>query len=349
MAKQMNNGRNSSVELFRIVAAFMVMILHYTAYFMEIGGTLNINSPIDVNLIFIQSLSFPAVDCFLMITGWYGLKFRWQHVWTIWITLVWIYIPFYIFDLAIGMESFHISSVIMKITAFGHQHYYIHCYMMLLFLSPVINCFIEKYGKKILPFTLAYWGIEVVYDWILNKDNLGFELGYGITHFVFMYLLGRTLYLYQDKIRHLITTWRVLGAYILGGVILTAENIILPWDITFAYSNPVIVMMAALLFLLFEKKTFHNRAINIMGKSVLAVYIGHTTWPFHEWLRDYSIYTFDTYPFYVFLLLMMVTNVVVFVGLELYDKIRILIFSRYSKRVGMWLTAKTQKFMALTE
>ena len=221
--------------------------------------------------------------------------------------------------------------------------------MMLLFLSPVINCFIDKFGKKILPFTLGYWGIEVVYDWVLNKDSLGFQLGYGITHFIFMYLLGRTLYLYQDKIWNMITTWRVIGAYILVTLILTAENIVIPFDITFAYSNPLIVVMAALLFLLFEKNTFHNRAINIMGKSVLAVYIGHTTSPLFDILRDSNLYFFDAYPYTEYILLMLAETVVTFVVLVLYDQIRVFTFYKYGKSLSRWLTAKTQKFLALTE
>lgn len=206
MNKTQTTQRNSSVELFRIIATFMVLIVHFNGWF--IGGMPNkltsLNIP-TVSQALIESLSATCVNCFLVITGWYGLKFKWKHVITIWSILVSIYIPCYLLTV-IYQGNFSIVTFLIKLFAFGQESYYVQCYLMLLFLSPILNAFIKKYGKRILPYSLAFWAIEIVFDWILKNRCLSFGHGYELTHFILMYILGQTAFMYKETVQNYITS-----------------------------------------------------------------------------------------------------------------------------------------------
>lgn len=279
MNKSLTNQRNSSVELFRIIATFLVLIVHFNGWF--IGGMpeklTNFSLP-SINQALIESLSAVCVNCFLVITGWYGLKFKWKHVITIWSILVWIYVPCYLVE-TIYNGNFSIVTFLFKIIALGQESYYVQCYLMLLFLSPVLNAFIRKYGKHILPYSLAFWMVEIVFDWILRNKCLGFGHGYELTHFILMYILGQTAFLYKEEIRKWITCIRGMMIYFVGAIIVSVFYIKMPAELAFAYSNPINVIMSFALFFVFERKVFFNKCINLIGKSTLSVYILHISPP----------------------------------------------------------------------
>lgn len=273
--------RNSSVEIFRIIATFLVLVVHFNGWFAGMSSTFAGFSTVYISQDILEALSCTCVNCFLVITGWYGMTFKWKHVWTIWSILVWIYVPSYIAQSLIA-HSFSTIELIFNFIAIGKESYYIQCYLMLLFLSPILNSFIAKYGRKILPYTLAFWIIEVIFDWVLKNTCLGFGHGYMLTHFIFMYLLGQTAFLYKDEIHTLLTSKRCLFIYLIGTITIAGLYLKLPSYISFAYTNPINIIMAFSLFLLFERHEFHSKTINWISKSTLAVYILHCTPPLYQ-------------------------------------------------------------------
>lgn len=286
--------RNSSVELFRIIATFLVLIVHFNGWF--IGGMpnklTNFNIP-TISQALIESLSATCVNCFLVITGWYGLKFRWKHIVTIWSILVGIYIPCYLVTV-IFQGNFSIVTFLIKLFAFGQESYYVQCYLMLLFLSPILNAFIKKYGKSILPYSLSFWAIEIVFDWILKNRCLSFGHGYELTHFILMYILGQTAFMYKERIQNYITSRKGIIIYLIGAILVTIGYIIIPAERSFAYSNPMNVVMSFALFIAFERQAYYNKFINYLGKGTLTVYILHITPPAYNILAKWDNYVFFT-------------------------------------------------------
>lgn len=68
----MKGQRNSSVELFRILATFLVLIVHLNGWMA--GGLVdwndsNISTLHKISQLIIQSLSVVCVNCFLIISG----------------------------------------------------------------------------------------------------------------------------------------------------------------------------------------------------------------------------------------------------------------------------------------
>lgn len=336
--------RNSSVEVFRIIATFLVLIVHFNGWFVggmpeKFAGFSAFNLGQDV----IEAISCTCVNCFLVITGWYGLRFKWKHVWTIWSILVWIYVPCYIVESYLS-HNFSLLGLIFKFIAIGQESYYVQCYLMLLFLSPILNAFIQKYGRKILPYALSFWAIEFILDWVLHNQCLGFAYGYQLTHFVLMYILGQTAYLYRDDIYERLDTMRCIMIYFIGTIIIAGTYIVLSPDKAFAYTNPVNIVMSFSLFFIFERMTFHNSLVNWIGSSTLAVYIMHCTPPIINVLQDWDMTMLHSVDYPVYLMTMALTIIGVFIVGILYDKVRTLFMPKLGEKICNWLSAKTAKY-----
>lgn len=193
--------RNSSVELFRILATFLVLIVHCNGWFvgMPTSFVWKSVSAFTVGQTLIESFSCVCVNCFLVISGYYGIKFKYRSVWNMFVLLLSIYVPFCIVQMLYAGD-FNVKQLLLSFFAFSRESYFVQCYLMLTFLSPVLNSFIEKYNRHILKYVFVFWGIEIYFECLRGNESLGFNDGYSVIHFILIYMLGRCLFLYRDKV-----------------------------------------------------------------------------------------------------------------------------------------------------
>ena len=93
--------RNSSVELYRIIATFAVLIFHFNGWL--VGGMpkyfdIDNLSTFRVTQAVIESCSCICVNMFLVISGYFGLHLKFQSVLRICLLLLSVHVPFYIAD-----------------------------------------------------------------------------------------------------------------------------------------------------------------------------------------------------------------------------------------------------------
>ena len=289
--------RNSSIETYRIIATILVLMVHLNGWLADMPETFSSVSCFSICQTFIESLSCICVNCFIIITGWFGLKLKFKHFWTIYSVIVFIYVPFYLVS-CFHAHSFSLDMFLINFIAIGKESYYIQCYLMLMFLAPVLNAFIEKMGKQIIWFTISFWLIEIFLDWILNNNCLGFAHGYGITHFILIYFLGRTAFIYKNQINDNFKDSRCIILFFLCLLLMAVMYFSgFSKSSSFSYTNPCNVIMAFSLYFIFEKKTFYNKVINWFSTATLAVHIFHTTPPVITILKECDIYTLQNYPY----------------------------------------------------
>ena len=209
----------------------------------------------------------------------------------------------------------------------------------------VLSAFIKKYGKRILPYSLAFWAIEIVFDWILKNRCLSFGHGYELTHFILMYILGQTAFMYKETVQNYITSQKGIAIYLIGAIVVTIGYIIIPAEISFAYSNPMNVVMSFALFIAFERYIFYNKFINILGKGTLTVYILHITSPAYNLLTKWDNYVFLHYSYANWLTIIFATIIIVFTCGIIYDRIRSILTSSINRCLTDWLNAKTNKYI----
>lgn len=270
---KLEKQRNSSVEIFRILATFLVLIAHFTGWF--VGGLKNpFDSTLDLSFrigqTVISALCVVCVNCFLIISGWYGIKLKFKSVWKLYILLVCIYVPFQIIN-TLHTGNYSLIRLADNLLAFTRESYFVQCYMMLMFLSPVINSFFEKYGRKSFNFVLVFWGIEFVMESLRNNTSLGFQDGYSLIHFILIYMMARVASMYKKEILNIKQSKWVFGYFICAGIICIEHLIGLKH--TWAYSNPIVVIESFCLFFSFLYRSFYNKRINWLAGSAFAVYI----------------------------------------------------------------------------
>lgn len=153
---------------------------------------------------------------------------------------------------------------------------------------------------------------------VFQNKCLYIEEGYSLFHFVMMYMLARTAYMYKDRIMDVKKQWWILGYFVCAALVCLMH--FTPYKHNWAYSNPVVIMESFMLFFPFLYFTFHNRFINWIAGGTLAVYIIQVTNPVLGWLFKYDQYALANLPYTTYLLLFFLFSIVFFAACLLYNK-----------------------------
>ena len=170
--------------------------------------------------------------------------------------------------------------------AFPCESYFVQNYIMLMFISPVLNAFIEYKKEYLTLFSISLFVIEVLMESIFHNKCLHIEEGYSLFHFVMMYMLARTAYIHKEKIMSVKKQWWILGYFICATVVCLLH--FTPYEHNWAYSNPVVIIESFMLFFPFLYCSFQNRIVNRIAGGTLAVYIIQVTSPVSGLLFKYD-------------------------------------------------------------
>lgn len=294
--------------------------------------------------LYIQGLSCCCVNCFLIISGWYGIKLKFRSIWKLWLILISVYIPCY-FANCILNHNFPIRLFLDNLVAFSRESYYIQNYLILLFISPVLNSFIEKFGKRITPFVLALWGIEFIMEYMCGNKCLYIEHGYSLFHFVTMYFLARAAFFNKEslfKVRGGI----YLASYFVVALVIACGRGVLASKGSFmtGYSNPLNMIESFCLFFFFVQLSFSNKTINYIASATLTVYVLQVTTPVIEYLKCIDLYLLNNYVYAMYLFMAMGVIVLFFILSVLYAKIMEKVVNLLFSPVGKFIEDKTNKF-----
>lgn len=280
--------RNSNIELLRILLMFMVITLHFNNQ--EMGGAINIvkNYPSSFFLLnFFESLSICAVNCFMIISGYflaYNGKIKLGKIIDLLLIVIFYRVLDYCCILIIKQESFSIYYFIVSIIPINYfAIFYIVSYIFSPFLVSLLN---NLSGKKIIYlmvfsiFLFVVWptltdiGNNIlkssIFDGISTISNKGNCAGYTIIQFFLDMLIG--MYIRRFKINP--KTWKLLIVFFMSSLLLTIGSYY--FSSLYNYCSLFTVVNAICLFLLFNKFSFNNNFINYISKSVFSVYCIHT-------------------------------------------------------------------------
>ena len=337
-------NRNSSIELYRIIATFAVLIVHFNGWF--VGGMpesfdMRHLSNFRIGQTIIEAATVICVNMFLIISGYFGLRLKWESVIKICLLLLFIYIPFYLFTAAYKSE-FEIRTLIRNFFVITKSGYFIQCYLMLIFLSPALNSFIDKYGKKLLlKWTIVFLSIEVWFGCIMKVEALGFNKGYSVIHFVLMYMIARCLFLYNNELMKA-RCWLWVAGYLVGTTVISLMYIVgvkFCWD----YSNPVVIFSSICSFMPFVYYNYENKIINWIAKSTLAVYVIQCTNPVYSTIVKIDCFLLEAKPYSVYLLESLLVIVVLFLLCILYDKLCGVAIKPLSEIILQFINSKNTK------
>lgn len=307
--------RQSSFELLRIVAMFLVLIVH--ADFYSLGSPAyddTVSHPVSSMMRYVvESLSLVCVNVYIIISGYFGIKLRVKGVLKfVFLVVFWrllINIGF------LGAENLGVVNTHLTFRRFvylcipGFEDWFVMAYIMLLFFAPLLNSFIEKCSlRRLWVYVLVYEGCQILFSWGIDAWYC-FNMGYSFLSFVGLYLLGAALrrtkcgrMRYNPIVCYLVIsvavamivfiTNRFVPETLLSGIVNTRF---------YPYYNGLFVLLSsAFLFLGFKRLNFSSRVVNYIAASSFAVYLLHM----HPLIREFYIFVcnylfknYSTWPY----------------------------------------------------
>lgn len=259
--------RQSNFELLRLLLMFMVLCIHAN---FPLGIPDSFHNSHDILCVAIDSLSICAVNCFVMISGWFSikattkgfLKFLFQCLFFSSICLI-FQLSYY------GQVSLRqIPSIIYV----GKYHWFVISYMALYLFAPLLNYFVEKASKsQLLSFIILFFTFQVLYGWFV--DSYTSAGGFSGFSFFGLYLLARYFRLYFKGRK---SPFKPFLLYLFSCLCVFLLYPLIEFEASFRYSNPFVILAALALTICFSRiKIKPNIIINRLAASAFAVYLLH--------------------------------------------------------------------------
>lgn len=278
--------RESNFELLRILAMFMVLVIHANFISLPRPTASELSAaPVATGFRFlIEFIGLMGVNVFILISGWFGIKSDVRKVLKLAFQILFFWIGGYLVCLLTGWASLSWKGI-LECFALTRWEWFIKAYAVLMILAPALNTFADHATEKQLRNTvIAFFLFQSTYGWFGGASRF-FVDGYGALSCIGLYLLGRYARIIQGKggrtpfdfpkqVDLLIFLATVILNTILSLVFIGHTRIL---NGLLAYCNPLTILGALYLLLFFSKLEMkQNRCINWLGASSFAVYLLHS-------------------------------------------------------------------------
>lgn len=272
------NNRDSNIELLRLLCMLFIVILHFCVHSLY-SDVQDFSTADMITSNLTRGFVIIAVNCFVLISGYYGIRLKWKSVLNLYLTCAFYGLIAYCIHLHV--DNAHVGFSLLKSSVFIFSNckwWFISAYIILMLFAPLLNSAIEHFSRKqhvwcIVLFTILQ--IYLGYGW---HSDLCDDSGFHFLNFIYLYLIGQYIarYVSVDFInKH---RWKWLAIYILcslcwaGISIISSKNDIPLWH-PYAYNNPIVIISALAFFCFMSSFHFHSKVINWLASSALAVYL----------------------------------------------------------------------------
>lgn len=308
--------RQSNIELLRIAIMFMVVVLHFVGHnVLSSDQTFHLADKNWVSANILESICVCAVDCFILISGYFTIKYSLRKV-----VLFLLPIAFYEFMLSIIFYN-HYHTV--SLTPFNY--WFVRQYFLLMLIAPFLNAGLSALGKV----RTAYLCIVCI---ILSYCKTPMSDGAGKTFqvFILLYAIGYYLghYMEYDLPKKV---W--LSMFVVSTALIFIETLVLDLigrysgvrSVSYDYNSIFVILSAISLLMYFSKLSFKSRFINWVGSSTFFVYIISENQ--NMFMPPYGMYDIlnvrEWHSYLGYPLLIVSASVCVFVTCILIDKLRL--------------------------
>lgn len=338
--------RNSSIEMLRIIAMFMILMSHFIGH----NGYDVLKLPLGPERIFFQlvmrSGGAIGVVIFFSISAWFFLdreqtiKSNLKRVWIMERELLFwslILVTFYlVFDRAdLGMKLMVKSVMPLSMGVWWYATAYAIFLALLPFLSKGLKALGREYHLKLAATVLVIWGLTSFIPEMIGIND-------GFLGFIYLFILI-SAYKWYMKPFTTKQVWLMTGIGLGFFLLYTAASAtlsLLGHDmgifITGSWKLPVI-MVGFGMFLLFDRVTFHSRVINRIAQSAFAVYL-ITDYAASEkllWVRLFNLQNLYQQPLAILQILSIL--LAIYAVCTLLDFIRQALFAAtIDRRRGRW-------------
>lgn len=366
----MKEERKSNFELLRIISMLMIITWHIIVHGNVLANTQN---PILYFLVeILKFIIIIHVNLFVLITGYFNCKSKFKLKKSLKLVLesVFYYLAICIIFQKIGLVKFSAANWIRNIFVNSYQDYwFLSNYIVLYFLSPYINKFInnstQKEHKRLLLIMLILFSMIPYLTGNKESGSIFSNNGYTLYNFTFLYIIGAYFRLYPLKNSYhfkkmstkkyrivliLICFCSMITNYLLYKTSFDLSKISNSFNEVFEnfniestnYENPFIILQAVSFFLFFETLNIKNsKIINRIASTTLGIYMIHDNTlirgNIYRWLKinNGPIYS-TSFIFYILL-----SAIIIFAVCMIIDFIRqFLVFIIKKTTLYKWLRSK---------
>lgn len=225
-----------------------------------------------------------AVIIFVLITGYFGLRFSWHKA-----MLLLFQVLFYSILLgSIAHLYFGIGTTFDFFKCFfpisSNAYWFITVYFQLFFLGPYITKLFNQLTEVQYFHLLILFFVLVCWFGFLWKGNVTMD-GKNVINFIFIYMLGNGVRLLENNNPNCLLISRkfslsviiVLSLCLIGFYFLPDKHNLFLHAILFCfkYNSPFLILLSLSIFIFFRSLSFESRFINYMAASSLSIYLIH--------------------------------------------------------------------------
>ena len=346
-SKEIVKERNIGIDLLRIIAMYMIVILHVLGQ----GGILSNSKKFSSSFYLgwlLETFAYCSVNVFGLISGYvminsnvnqYKIILLWLNVFyysTI-ITLMFKYIPYF-------SKLYQVTTYYLIISIFfptiSKRYWYFTAYFGMYFFIPYLNKLIHSLNQKEMKnLCLTIIILFTILDLIAPEkfDPFSISRGYTTLWLISLYIFGAYLKLYSIQL----SKKKILLLYII--------SIIFPWifllkflnvfvskykynaGLFIQFNSPFILLNAIMLVTIFselkiKKNKFLQKFIGILGLQSFNVYLIHTNPLVYKSYKYSFKHLINKNPF-IMDLLVLVYSLGIFFSCIIIDQIRFHLFN----------------------
>lgn len=337
------------MELLRIAAMLLVLVVH--ADFLSFGppslADLHSRPLPTYTRFFVQSCSIVCVDLFVLISGYFAIRWKPRGGVPALLFQCWFYyVGCALLLMGAGVMPFDADTLWNGLLFTGPEAWFVRSYLGLYLLAPMLNAFAEQSTpRRRRLLIVGFYAFQALYGW-LSDATTEFRSGYSLLSFMGLYLLGRHLRL-QNTAEKMRSRWRGLTLYFLCvalslaavavmGALFARKPGVFDDSVVrlYAYNALWVVAAAVGLFLFFTRLRLRSAAVNRIAASAFAVYLIHANQyalPWYQLLMQW-LYAQISSPV-AFGAAVLAACAVIFAGSVMADQVRILLWRRLSPAV----------------
>lgn len=316
--------RLSNYEALRLLCMLLILNLHSFSGWQHGSGFWQAAD------FFRESMSICAVDCFMLISGYFGIRWKKESFFNLVFQIFFYSIGIYVVAVAAGIVAWDTKAFLLRFACLSYDSWgFVVSYILVYFCSPLLNLFAEKQTPRSLflyiilflfvlnfvSFTASSaftYAVVYLIGRFLKKINIS-ELSFpaGRLYWISTVLIFALVYCILFKFFH-ITSPEIVQKRPLG-------------TIGYDYASPLVVLQAVSLFVLFAKMTFRSTFINWCASSSFAIFLIHM----HPTIKQIGYISFTEglygHPVIIHALYLVLFISFVFIGSILIDRVRIII------------------------
>jgi surface polysaccharide O-acyltransferase-like enzyme len=274
--------RQTGPEILRILLMLMIITHHLLVHGLGLSrlffGQSTGNPSMVAAELFLNSFVVGAVNCFILISGYFGIRLKARSLSQFLLQAIVYSVGIVVVFRLVGWNAPYASIFL---------YWFLVVYLALMGLSPFLNRLIDSLSDRELASFLGTLLLVVCGLGFAGRLSSFMGTDHGLVQMITMYVLGHSLRRFESILKKL-RPHHCLFALVACGVGVFLPSLALfrhhpsaAWSL-FSYENPLIILSAIALFLLFVRAPWQWKHARTVSTSVFGIYLLHDNERFRE-------------------------------------------------------------------